>query len=28
VGLLDEVLLYSVALGPSQIQALRQGLRP
>jgi Concanavalin A-like lectin/glucanases superfamily len=28
VGLLDEVLLYSVALGPGQIQALRQGLRP
>jgi hypothetical protein len=28
VGLLDEVLLYSVALGPGQIEGLRQGLRP
>lgn len=28
VGLLDEVLLYSVALGPGQIQALREGVRP
>jgi hypothetical protein len=28
VGVLDEVLLYSVALGPSQIQALRAGVRP
>jgi hypothetical protein len=28
VGLLDEVLLYSVALGPTQIQALSQGRRP
>jgi Concanavalin A-like lectin/glucanases superfamily len=28
VGLLDEVLLYSVALGPTQIQALRDGQRP
>jgi hypothetical protein len=26
--LLDEVLLYSVALGPGQIEGLRQGLRP
>ena len=28
VGRLDEVLLYSVALGPDQIQALREGVRP